>query len=740
MIRIPMGETRSSWIGDFWGGLSATLVALPSAIAFGVVIYAPLGSSHDAEGALAGILGTIALGLVVPLVGGCNRLITAPSAPAVAMLSAMAVEMTAQGMSPELVILSLMLVSVGCGVLQVVSGAIGLGRLMKYMPYLVVSGFLTAVGLSILASQLPHWLGTPKSMDLWHALTTPSAWSWTAISVGAVTMAVMVTAPRITKKVPAPVLALVAGVAVYFGCGAADHSLLTLTHNRLVIGPIEASAGAILPAMTERWKAIGSVSLAQLRSLLMASLSLAVLLSIDTLKTALALDTIMREHHNSDRTLVGQGAGNLVAALAGGVPGSGAMGPTMVNIAAGAQTNRSALIGGVITLAVFLAFCPVVAWLPIGALAGILIVVGIRTSDFRSLYLLRSAYTLWDFSVIATVVAVALWVGLIPATGAGVGLAILLFLREQIGGTVVYRRSLGNEIYSKQSRLPEQMRYLEQHGDRSVVFELQGSLFFGNTDQLYRTLEPELKQRAWMILDMRRVRSMDLTAVHMLEQIGRILEENHAELILSHLPPKAPTGKDLLRYVKQAIPKRPSRPLRLFAHLSDALEHVEDKLLKDAPEAQSPASLETPLELREIAVFQGRKEETLAALEQCMEKRSCTKGQKLFSRGDTSDELFLIRRGQVQIILPLNGGAGHHLATFGRGDFFGEMAFLDHTPRAADAVALCEADLYVLSRSQFDKLAEEHKRLGMSLLQGVAMILAHRLRRADRELRAFHEG
>jgi SulP family sulfate permease len=552
-------------------------------------------------------------------------------------------------------------------------------------------------------------------------------------------MAVMLLAPKITKAVPAPVLALGAGVAVYFGFSAADHSLLTLTRNHLVIGPIEASAGAIIPAMVDRWKAIGSVSLDQLRSLVTASLSLAVLLSIDTLKTALALDTIMREHHNSDRTLVGQGAGNLAAAFAGGVPGSGAMGPTMVNIAAGAQTNRSALIAGAITLAVFLALSPVIAWLPIGALAGILIVVGIRTSDFRSLYLLRSTYTLLDFSVIATVVVVALGVGLIAATGAGVSLAILLFLREQIGDSVVYRRSLGNEMFSKQSRLPEQMRFLEQHGNRSVIFELQGSLFFGTTDQLYRTLEPEWKERAWLILDMRRVRSVDLTAAHMLDQVGQILEQRGGELILSHLPHKVPTGKDLLVYVKRVIPKKPSRPLKLFAHLSDALEHVEEEILKDCPAANSGVSLEAPLELRDIAVFQGRKVETLAALEQCMEKRACTAGQKVFSRGDTSDELFLIRRGQVQIILPLEVGS-HHLATFGRGDFFGEMAFLDHAPRAADAFAVGEVDLYVLSRGLFDKLAEEHKRLGMRLLEGVAMTLAHRLRRADRELRAFHEG
>jgi sulfate permease, SulP family len=739
-----MSDARNSWIGDSWGGLSATLVALPSAIAFGVIIYSPLGPGYDAKGALAGILGAIALGLIAPLLGGTNRLITAPSAPAAAMLSALAVDLAAKGIAPDAVVLSLMFVAIGCGLFQMLSGALRLGGLMKYMPYPVVSGFLTAVGLSILAGQLPRWLGVPKSMNWWQAMITPQSWNWTAIIVGAVTMAVMVLAPKITKAVPAPVLALSAGAATYFALGAGNHALLTTVHNPLVIGPIQASPGSILPAMVERWKTAGQISPGQmadqLRSLLTAALSLAVLLSIDTLKTALALDAIMREHHNSNRELVGQGAGNFVAAITGGVPGSGASGPTMVNIAAGAQSSRSGVISGAITLAIFLVFCPVVAWLPIGALAGILIVVGVRTSDFRSLHLLRSPATLLDFSVIATVVVVALYGGLIAATGAGVALAILLFLREQIGGTVVYLKSYGNQMFSKQSRLPAQMRFLEQHGDRSVIFELQGSLFFGTTDQLYRTLEPEFKSRSWMILDMRRVRVLDLTAAHMLEQAGRIMEERGAELILSHLPRKAPTGKDLEQYLEHVIEVRPARPLRIFAHLSEALEHVEAQILKDLPRSAPEAPQETPLELKEIAIFQGRKEETLAALEQCMEKRSYAPGQKLFGHGDTGDELFLVRRGQVQIILPLEGGDSHHLATFGRGDFFGEMAFLDHAPRAADAIALSATDIFLLSRVRFEKLAEEHKILGMRLLEGIAVTLAHRLRRADRELRTFHEG
>src|SRR5579871_286030 len=740
MIRLSMSDTRKRWIGDFWGGFSATLVALPSAIAFGVLIYTPLGSSHDAQGALAGILGTIALGLVVPLIGGCNRLITAPSAPAAAMLAATAAALTAKGLAPELVILSLVLTTIGCGVLQILFGTLGLGQLMKYMPFPVVSGFLTAVGLQILQGQIPRWLGTPKSMGLWQSLTTPGAWSLTAIVVGAVTMVVMLAGPRITRKLPAPVMALACGVAVYFAFAAVDHSLLVLKNNRLIIGPIDASAGAILPAIVERAQAVSRVSLDDLRSLVVASLSLAVLLSIDTLKTALALDATQHEHHDSNRTLVGQGAGNLVTALAGGVPGSGATGPTMVNIAAGAQSNGSALFAGAITLAIFLAATPVVALLPIGALAGILIVVGVRTSDFRSLYLLRSTYTRLDFAVIAVVVVTALTVGLVAATGAGVGLAILLFLREQIGGSVVYRRSLGNEIFSKQSRLPDQMRFLYDHGEETVVFELQGSLFFGTTDQLYRTLEPELKSRRWVVLDMRRVRSVDLTAAHMLEIAGQTMAQAGGELILSHLPKRRPTGQDLLVYVKTAIPKEPSRSLRLFAHLSDALEHVEDEILKSAPPGVADAACATPLDLKDMALFQGRQADTIAALEQCTEKRSFRAGECIFEAGAESDAMFLIRSGEVQINLPLDDGDSHHLASFGRGDFFGEMAFLGSGKRGATAVAVKDAEVYVLSRRKFDALAAEHKRLGMQVILGVAMTLAQRLRRADRELRAFHEG
>ena len=142
-----------AWLGDFWGGLGAMLVALPSSIAFGVAIFAPLGGTYAALGALAGILGATALGLVAPAVGGAGRLITAPCAPAVAVLAAVAIGFTQEGLAPEAVLLRLALIALICGVLQLLFGIVGIGRLIKYMPYPVVSGYLTGVGLIIIASR-----------------------------------------------------------------------------------------------------------------------------------------------------------------------------------------------------------------------------------------------------------------------------------------------------------------------------------------------------------------------------------------------------------------------------------------------------------------------------------------------------------------------------------------------------------------------------------------------------------
>ena len=717
--------------GDTWGGLAAMLVALPSAIAFGVTIYSPLGASYAAQGALAGILGATAIGLVASAFGGTNRLISAPCAPAVAVLSALAIQFSQDGVPAQSILLMLTLIGLMCGFAQLVFGAVGLGRLIKYMPYPVVSGYLSGVGLIIIASQIPKFLGVPSGVHLWNALVTPSMWQLQGIVVGAVTIGVMVGAPKLTKSVPAAILGLVAGVLAYFGLGFAYPELLTLAGNQLVVGPLGGSGAGFVDAFTGRWTAVSELKFASIGNLVIPALTLAVLLSIDTLKTCVVLDAVTRSRHDSNRELVGQGLGNIASTLIGGVPGAGTMGATLVNISSGGKTRLSGLIEGALALLAFLLLGQFIAWVPIAALSGILIVIGVRMIDRASLHLMRSRSTILDFAVIAAVVVVALTFSLIAASGVGIALAIVLFVREQIGGAVVRRKVYGNQMFSKQVRLGEEMEILLKNGEQTVIFELQGSLFFGTTDQFFSALEPELKTRNYVILDMRRVQSVDVTAAHVLEQVERVLTERKAFLIFSQLPRNLPSGRDMHQYFDQLGLVRYMSQSRVFDQLDDALEWVEGRILAGE---HLQRALEKPLELRDIDLFKGRKEKTLAALEACMERRSFKAREKIFVRGDTGDELFLIRSGSVRIVLPLNATEGHHLATFGRGDFFGEMAFLDPEPRSADAIAYLDTELFVLSRKRFDLLAEEHKKLANKLLESLARVLATRLRHTNAEL------
>lgn len=731
-MKLPKLENPA---GDFWGGLAAMLVALPSAIAFGVSIYSVLGASHVALGAMAGILGATAIGIVASTFGGTSRLISAPCAPAAAVVTAFAIEALRSGTPVDTTLLLLTLLGLIAGLIQILFGVLRLGLLIKYMPYTVVSGYLSGVGLIIIGSQVPKLLGTPKDLHFWAALGAPAQWRWQGIVVGVATIVVMLGAPRLIKAVPGAVLGLMAGVATYFGLGLLDPALLSLRDNTLVVGALESGGdGSFLAGLAARWTSFADLDPARLQILAIPALTLAVLLSIDTLKTCVVLDALTRSRHDSNRELIGQGLGNLASSAIGGIPGAGTMGATLVNISGGASSRASGAVEGVLALVAFLLLANFIAWIPVAGLAGILIVIGVRMIDRNSLGFLKSRSTILDFAVIVAVIGTALTVSLIAASGVGIVLAVVLFIREQIGGSIIRRRLLGNETFSKRVRTHAEMEILTDKGSRAAIVELQGSLFFGTADQLYRVLEPDLKTRDFLILDMRRIQTVDVTAAHLLEQIKDMLAERQGFLIFSQIPDNLPSGRDLQQYFGQVGLLHADSPVRVFPTQDDALEWVEDRIIH---ETMCLINEEAPLELNEIEVFAGRKEQTLAALEQCMEKRHVAAGEIIFTRGDAGDELFLIRRGAVRIVLPLSERQSHHIGTFGRGAFFGEMAFLDGDARSANAVAFVDTELYVLSRKAFDRLADEHKKLGLRLMEGIASVLASRLRYTNAELRVL---
>ncbi len=727
---------KNNLAGDFWGGFAAMLVALPSAIAFGVTIYAAIGPSYASLGAIAGILGATALGLFAPALGGTNRLITAPCAPAAAVMAAFAIETVRQGVPAGSVVLLLTVLGLLTGVIQFILGRIRVGSVIKYIPYPVVSGYLSGVGLIIIGSQLPKILGAPEQTSWWQSLSSPVLWQWQALTVGVVTVAVMLTASRITKLMPAAIVGLLAGVLAYFGLALFDHSLLTTVDNPLIIGRLPAEAHGLFDAVTGRWLEIGELKVSQVAGLLLPALTLAVLLSIDTLKTCVVLDAMTRSRHDSNRELVAQGVANVASACIGGMPGAGQMGATMVNLSSGGQTRMSGVFEGVLALLAFVLFGWLVAWIPVAALAGILIIVGVRMIDRKSFSLLGSRLTIFDFLVIAAVVFTAVTVSLIAASGIGIALAMLLFIREQLSSSVIRRKTYGDQVFAKRRRSKEEMKLLEEQGDLTVIVELQGSLFFGTKDQLFDALEPELRRRTYFILDMRRVQGVDVSVAQVLNQIRDIVLQRNGYLIFSDLPQNLPNGRDIEGFFEQMKITTGSEHVKVFPRCDDAHVWVEERILGIRDQA---AEDETLLELRDMELLQGRKPETVASLEACLEICSYKAGERIYSAGNRGDRLFFIRKGTVKIVLPSQGTDGHHLATYGRGDFFGGLSFLDGQPRGNEAISLTDTELYMLRRKAFDKLKEQHRLFAHNLIESIAKVLAMRLRYDDMELAALRD-
>lgn len=727
--------------GDGWGGLAAMLVALPSAIAFGVSTLSQAGPGLAAQGALMGILGAVLLGLVAPILGGTPRLISAPCAPAAMVLGGLAAELAARGngttADPAAILLLLALVTASAGALQLLFGILRGGQLIKYIPYPVVAGYLSGVGIKIILDQLPKLAGIGHGTSLGQGLTHPGPYLLPAACVSAASIAGMLLGPRLTRKVPAPIIALGAGVTAYWIATPAWPALATLAGNPLLIGPIEGGVSSFTAAF-DRWSLLPRMDLGLVLHALATAGTLAVLLSIDTLKTCVILDTLTRSRHDSNKELRGQGLGNLASALCGGMAGAGTSGATLVNLASGARSRRSGLLAGVFSLLALLVLSPLIAWIPRPALAGILVIVGFRMVDRHSLTLLKQRSTHLDFAVILSVIILAVTAPLLVASGAGLGLAILLFLREQIRTNVIRRRRYADTAFSRRKYLPDDLEVLVAHGRETAVVELQGSLFFGTTDQLMSQLESEIKSCRRIILDMRRVSSVDFTATHMLAQMAAMLGERGGELVFADISRSDASGRNIEAYLEEAGLGRADAPYRTFGSLDEALEYVEDRVLEE--EERLGKGHGAPLELADFDLLRGLDDEARAALAAIAEERELKEGTPIFRAGERGDEIFLVRKGTVKILLRLSDGRARHLASFARKDFFGDMAFIDAEPRSADAVAATRCWLYVLSRRACDQLTATRPGVGAALFRRLARALAHRLRQTDGQLRELEEG
>jgi SulP family sulfate permease len=534
--------------------------------------------------------------------------------------------------------------------------------------------------------------------------------------------------------IPAALVGVGVGMATYFVIGyLVNPDLLQLQDNPLIVGSIPS-------AIPKPDQAVGFISfaaeipLSKWVYIIIPALTLSIIASLDTLMTSVVTDMVTKSKHNSTRELVGQGIGNIGSALFGGLPAAGTTGVTMVNVNSGGRTRLSAVINSIFLLLIVLVLGSFVRWIPLAALAGILMVTAVQMIDYRSLILFGKKSTLENMIIVLAVTVSMVIFDLVIAVGIGLIIACVLFVREQINKTIIRRKYSGELIHSKKVRTQETMQILEEQGDQIKVYELCDALFFGTCDKLLTEVEKDYDSK-YIILDLKRVNTIDLTGTQLLRQIADRVEEKGHHLLLSYLDVPGDKNKERLRsYLEDVGVTDVLGRDHIFPNTDHALEWAEDHLIMDVM-VESKAG-KRKLELKDISVFQDLSPEQLATVEKYLRPVSFKAGEVIFKEGDPGDGMYFILSGYVSVF---GGQRAHRLATIAEGVFFGDMAILGDMPRSATVRAEADSELLFMSKEDFWKLNEDEPLLAAYILRRIAWELSHRLRLTNTEVMALEE-
>lgn len=497
--------------GDITGGITAGVVALPFAIAMGLA---------SGAGAIAGLYGAIITGFFAALFGGTGAQVSGPTGPMTVVMALIVTKYIA--LFPETGLAIAFTTVVLGGLFQIGFGLLRLGRFINLMPHTVTSGFMTGIGVIIIILQIPQVLGFydikgsttgifSQLGDVENYFVNPGA-----MTLAIITLLVVYLLPKkVGKFVPSPLFALITGTLVLFFFPDFFSSNAEPL-NKMILGNIPTG----LPSFQfPIWEA--SIVLDMIASGLM----LAVLGSIDSLLTSLVADEITRTHHKSDRELIGQGIGNTVSGLFGGLPGAGATMRTMTNVKAGGLTPISGALHAVLLLAIVLGGAQYAQAIPLAVLGAILVKVGTDIIDWEYLKSLRTAPNS-GILIMLTVLAITVFYNLMAAVGVGLVMASLIFLQRmtdvQIAGVVSI------QTIEEASQLNETHQALIRAGD-TLFYQLNGPMGFGSAKSIVKDFSNKSDYNR-AILDLSNVPTMDYTASRAIAEICNICKENSAKI------------------------------------------------------------------------------------------------------------------------------------------------------------------------------------------------------------------
>lgn len=557
--------------GDVFGGITAGIVALPLALAFGV--SSGLGPS-------AGLYGAIFLGFFAALFGGTNTQISGPTAPLTAVSMVLIASMIQLNNGDVAAALPfILIVFLMAGIIQVGLGLIGVGKYIKYIPYPVVSGFMTAIGVIIIITQIIPILGYyvqddkdftqqfipqaeavilndilkkevnegvlvldhfEETIDRAKRITEEDilkeanslAAHETSGVVGAVksipralqninylelllaltTILIIYGFKRITSVIPSTLVALllVSGVAIFMN---------------LDYHPIEEIPGGFpIP----NFKIFTTFNFGEVAPYIFTAITLAFLGSIDSLLTSVVADNMTKTNHNPNKELVGQGIGNTIAALFGGLPGAGATIRTVVNINAGGRTRLSGMAAGVFLLLILLVLGPIASKIPAAVLAGILITVGIGVMDYKGLKAIPYMPKAEVVIMIVVLLLSTFW-NLVYAVGIGLIIASIVFMKKM--GDVTAKKSSVSSL-EKENPWDDEVNFPEKLKGKVFIKHVDGPLFFGSTSHFQQLALTVPKNASYVIVRMDKVPYMDQSGLYAMEDVLLGLEKRNIHSVI----------------------------------------------------------------------------------------------------------------------------------------------------------------------------------------------------------------
>ena len=596
--------------GDVLGGLTAGIVALPLALAFGV--SSGLGPS-------AGLYGAIFLSFFAALFGGTATQISGPTAPMTAV--SMVVIATIIGVhngSVEKALPYILAVFLLSGIFQIGLGFLGLGKYIKYIPYPVVSGFMTAIGVIILITQILPLIGydAKKDIELVESYRPMAEQSllekiltdetkdgllviedfeqaidrankidrseiieeaqnlaknnssgvigtikaipraigfinWIEVVLAFATIFIIYGFKRITTAVPSTLVALivVSGVAIGFGI---DYISIQQIPNGF-------------PKI--QWTLFTDFNLLEILPYVFTALTLSLLGAIDSLLTSVVADNLTKTRHLPNKELIGQGIGNSIGAIFGGLPGAGATIRTVVNIQSGGKTRLSGMIAGIVLLLILLVLSPLASKIPAAVLAGILVTVGIGVMDYKGLNVL-SKIPRTEIIIMTVVLLLSVFWNLVYAVGIGLLLACLFFMKK-MGDLAKDNSKVGLVSNEKEFEI----NISEKSKGNIFIKHLNGPLFFGFTSEFVSIANKIPKTASLIIIDMEKVPYIDQSGLFALEDVILDLDKKDIKIIMTGIQSQPMQLMKTIGILGELIPEE-----RVFKSLADSKSFLIDQV------------------------------------------------------------------------------------------------------------------------------------------------------------------